>query len=181
MRYQQIILSALAGLVFANGEVAARSNDPNAHDALPLEDLRDIPVPTHTMATSATEQDIPYATTAAIASVSSHVAAVPLSVFPAATNVPINVAGPSAKNAGTRDTLDSINIKRASNIDDTRHFHKRAACDPRPTLPTDTTSPSSTPPLSAPTRMPGPSPQPQTQRPQATTRLSKTCKRPPAP
>jgi hypothetical protein len=129
MRYQQILLSALAGLVFANGEVAVRSNDPNAHDALPLEELRDIPVPTHTMATEATEQDIPYETKSAIASVSSHVAAVPLSVFPAATHIPINAAGPS-----TKDTADSINVRRTVN-DDTPHLHARAACDPRPTLP----------------------------------------------
>jgi hypothetical protein len=135
MRYQQILLSALAGLVVANDGVSVRSNDPDAHDALPVEDLRDIPVPTHTIATEATQQDIPYETTAAIASVSSHVAAVPLSVFPAATHVPINAAGPSTNNAGTRDTLDSLNIKRASTNDDTHHLHKRAACDHRPTLP----------------------------------------------
>jgi hypothetical protein len=135
MRYQQLLLSALAVLVFAKGEVAVRLNDPNAHDALPLDELRDIPVPTHTMATSAMEQDIPYATTAAIASVSSHVAKVPLSVFPAATDVLINAAGPSTNNADTKRTPDSINIKRTSNDDDTHHLHKRAACDPRPTLP----------------------------------------------
>ena len=92
MRYS-ILLPALASLAFAQDSVAVADNPDPTPDSLPLDDLRDIPVPTYTVATGVLEQDIPYATSSDIAVVSSEVAATPLSVFPAATDVPINSAG----------------------------------------------------------------------------------------
>ena len=92
MRYS-ILLPALASLAFAQDPVAVADNPDPTPDSLPLEDLRDIPVPTYTVATGAIEQDIPYATSSAIAVVAAEIAATPLSVFPAATDVPINSAG----------------------------------------------------------------------------------------
>lgn len=91
MRYQGALLSALASMALASDDATAE-NPLAVPDALPLDDLRDISVPTYSVATG-TSQDIPYATSAAIAEVAAQVAATPLSVFPAATDVPINAAG----------------------------------------------------------------------------------------
>ena len=66
MRYS-ILLPALASLAFAQDPVAVADNPDPTPDSLPLEDLRDIPVPTYTIATGVVEQDIPYVTSSAIA------------------------------------------------------------------------------------------------------------------
>lgn len=97
MRYS-ILLPALASLAFAQDPVAVADNPDPTPDSLPLEDLRDIPVPTYTVATGVAEQDIPYATSSAIAVITAEIAATPLSVFPAATDVPINSAGEAGSN-----------------------------------------------------------------------------------
>ena len=97
MRYS-LLFPALASLAFAQDPVAVADNPDPTPDALPLEDLRDIPVPTYTVATGVLEQNIPYATESAVAVVASEVAATPLSVFPAATDVPINSAGEAGAN-----------------------------------------------------------------------------------
>lgn len=81
MRYS-LLFPALASLAFAQDPVAVADNPDPTPDALPLEDLRDIPVPTYTVATGVLEQNIPYATESAVAVVASEVAATPLSVFP---------------------------------------------------------------------------------------------------
>lgn len=108
MRYHGALLSALASIAFASDEATA-DNPLAVPDALPLDDLRDIPVPTYSVATG-TSQDIPYATSAAIAEVAAEIAATPLSVFPAATDVPINAAArQTAKNpAETEATPTSL-------------------------------------------------------------------------
>lgn len=97
MRYS-ILLPALASLAFAQDPVAVADNPDPTPDSLPLEDLRDIPVPTYTVATGVLEQDIPYATESAVAVIAAEIAATPLSVFPAATDVPINSAGEAGAN-----------------------------------------------------------------------------------
>lgn len=97
MRYS-LLFPALASLAFAQDPVAVADNPDPTPDSLPLEDLRDIPVPTYTVATGVLEQNIPYATESAVAVVASEVAATPLSVFPAATDVPINSAGEAGAN-----------------------------------------------------------------------------------
>ena len=115
MRYQHVLLPALASLAFAQDDTLSVSDNPApTPDALPLEDLRDIPVPTFTIATGVTAQDIPYATASAISDVSSQVAATPLSVFPAATDVPINNLGntdSSADTDGNSNVISNTNTK----------------------------------------------------------------------
>jgi len=133
MRYQHLLLSSLAGLV-----VARYLADPDdlkipVPDALPVEELRDIPVPVHEIPSEGvTYQDIPYATKAAVASVTSHMAVSPLSVFPAATDTPLNAAGTSNNDADTNGDPDKKLKRTPSGI--ARQPHRRAACDPRPTL-----------------------------------------------
>ena len=67
MRYRHVLQPALAGLAFAQDQAADADTPRATPDALPIDDLRDIPVPTYTVATGVKEQDIPYATAAAIA------------------------------------------------------------------------------------------------------------------
>lgn len=139
MRYQHVLLPALASLAFAQDDTLSVSDNPApTPDALPLEDLRDIPVPTFTIATGVTAQDIPYATASAISDVSSQVAATPLSVFPAATDVPINNLGntdSSADTDGNSNVISNTNPKlKRTPSGVARQPRKRAACDPEPTL-----------------------------------------------
>ena len=58
MRYL-ILLPALASLAFAQDPVAVADNPDPTPDALPVEDLRDIQVPTFTEATGVTAREIP--------------------------------------------------------------------------------------------------------------------------
>jgi hypothetical protein len=140
MRYQNILLPALASMVFAD-DVAVADNPAATPDALPLDDLRDIPVPTYTIATGVTKQDIPYATSAAIVVVASEVAATPLSVFPAATDVPINSAGTTDSTDSQSDGNDNViastgsKLKRAMTGITRQLRYKRGNCNPEPTLP----------------------------------------------
>jgi hypothetical protein len=138
MRYS-VLLPALASFAFAQDSVAVADNPDPTPDALPIEDLRDIPVPTYTIATGVTAQEIPYATSSAIAVVVSEVAATPLSVFPAATDVPINSAG----EAGSADDEDaSANVivntgsklKRALTGIARQARYKRGDCSKQPTI-----------------------------------------------
>jgi hypothetical protein len=140
MRYQNILLPALASLVFAD-DVAVAANPAATPDALPLDDLRDIPVPTYTIATGVTKQDIPYATSAAIADVAAEVAATPLSVFPAATDVPINAAGKGDTTGSESDANSNVitstgsKLKRAMSGVTRQLRYKRGNCNSEPTLP----------------------------------------------
>jgi hypothetical protein len=142
MRYQGALLSVLASIALASDD--ATSDSPLAvPDALPLDDLRDIPVPTYSVATG-TSQEIPYATSAAIAEVAAQVAATPLSVFPAATDVPINAAGTTDSEEGHGDggnpnvivKSESVSKREVSHV--ARHLRKRGACNLR--SPTSTMS-----------------------------------------
>jgi hypothetical protein len=140
MRYQHVLLPALASLAFASDDTISVSDNPApTPDALPLEDLRDIPVPTFTIATGVTAQDIPYATASAISEVSSQVAATPLSVFPAATDVPINDLGTTDSNTevdGNPNVISTSNTKLKRDPSGVaRQPRKRAACDQEPTIP----------------------------------------------
>jgi hypothetical protein len=137
MRYQRVLLPALAGLAFASDDTLSVSDNPApTPDALPFEDLRDIPVPTYTVATGVTIQDIPYATASAIADVSSQVAATPLSVFPAATDVPINDAGTTDSNTdGNANVISNSNTKLKRDPSGVaRQPRKRAACSVEPSI-----------------------------------------------
>jgi hypothetical protein len=137
MRFQHILLPALASLVFAD-ETSVADSPAATPDALPIEDLRDIPVPTYTVVEGVKNQDIPYATAAAIAAVSSEVAATPLSVFPAATDVPINSAGTTNSDVdGNANVIVNTGskLKRTLNGVARQPRRKRNACDPQPTIP----------------------------------------------
>lgn len=138
MRYSKVFLPALASLVFADDSSVAE-NPAATPDALPFEDLRDIPVPTFTVATGVSSQDIPYATAAAIAEVSSQVEATPLSVFPAATDVPINEAGTVEHDEETDGNSNVIvnsgsKLKRTPSGVARQPRQKREACKPEPTI-----------------------------------------------
>ena len=138
MRYQGALLSALASIALASDDATAE-NPLAVPDALPLDDLREIPVPTYSIATG-TSQDVPYATSAAIAEVAAQVAATPLSVFPAATDVPINAAGTTDSNESYGDggnpnvigKSESISKREVSGV--ARQPRKRGACSPQPTI-----------------------------------------------
>jgi hypothetical protein len=138
MRYQGALLSALASIALASDDATA-DNPLAVPDALPFDDLREIPVPTYSVATG-TSQDIPYATSAAIAEVAAQIAATPLSVFPAATDVPINAAGTTD---GEEDNGDGGNpnvIVKSDSVSKREVSHtahqpsKRGACSPQPTI-----------------------------------------------
>jgi hypothetical protein len=131
MRCQRLLLPALASVVVAKFIPLPLDLNPTP-DALPVEELRDIPVPTHTMETEATSQDIPYATKSAVASMTSHMAVSPLSVVPAATHIPLNAAGTSKNDADINDPFND-KLKRDPS-EDAHQPYKRAACDPQPTL-----------------------------------------------
>jgi hypothetical protein len=136
MRYS-VLLPALASLAFAQDSTAVADNPDPTPDALPLEDLRDIPVPTYTVATGVSAQVIPYATSSAIAVVVSEVAATPLSVFPAATDVPINSAGEDGS-ASDEDASANVivntgsKLKRALTGIARQPRFKRGDCSPDP-------------------------------------------------
>jgi hypothetical protein len=138
MRYS-VLLPALASLAFAQDPVAVADNPDPTPDALPIEDLRDIQVPTFTEATGVTAQEIPYATASAIAVITSEVAATPLSVFPAATDVPINAAGEDGIDSDEDGNTNVIvntgsKLKRALTGVARQPRRKRAACDPQPII-----------------------------------------------
>jgi len=134
MRYS-ILLPALASLAFAQDPVAVADNPDPTPDSLPLEDLRDIPVPTYTVATGVLEQDIPYATESAVAVIAAEIAATPLSVFPAATDVPINSAGEAGANDDEAADANVIvntgsKLKRALTGIARQPLRKRGNCQP---------------------------------------------------
>jgi hypothetical protein len=138
MRYS-VLLPALASLAFAQDPVAVADNPDPTPDALPIEDLRDIQVPTFTEATGVTAQEIPYATASAIAVITSEVAATPLSIFPAATDVPINAAGEDGIDSDEDGNTNVIvntgsKLKRALTGVARQPRRKRAACDPQPII-----------------------------------------------
>jgi hypothetical protein len=136
MRYHHIMLPALASLAFAD-DTAVADNPAATPDALPIEDLRDIPVPTYTVATGVTAQNIPYATSSAMAVVSSEVAATPLSVFPAATNVPMNQAGTTDNGSAASSNVivnTGSKLKRALSGMARQPRFKRGDCSAQPTL-----------------------------------------------
>lgn len=138
MRYQHVLLPALASLVFASDDASIAKNPAPTPDALPFEDLLDIPVPTFSMATGV-NQDIPYDTSAAIAEVSSQVAATPLSVFPAATDVPINEAGTAGTDAAVEGNSNVIvnsgyKLKRSPSGVARQPRVKRGNRSPQPTI-----------------------------------------------
>jgi hypothetical protein len=138
MRYQAALLSALASIALASDDATA-DNPLAVPDALPLDDLRDIPVPTYSVATG-TSQDIPYATSAAIADVTAQIAASPLSVFPAATDVPINAAGTTDSEEDNEDggnpnvIVKSDSVLKRELSDAAHQPSKRGACSPQPTI-----------------------------------------------
>lgn len=137
MRYQSVLLPALAGLAFAQ-DVSVADNPAPTPDALPIEDLRDVPVPTYTVATGVTAQDIPYATASAVSVIASEVAATPLSVFPAATDVPINQAGTTDSEVdGDANVIVNTGskLKRALTGIARQPRQKREACKIQPSLP----------------------------------------------
>ena len=139
MRYQLVLLPALASLAFAQDDTLSVSDNPApTPDALPIDDLRDIPVPTFTVVTGVTAQDIPYATASAIADVTAAVAETPLSVFPAATDVPINAAGneENVEDDASDHVISNSNTKLKRNpLGVARQPRKRAACGNEPTIP----------------------------------------------
>lgn len=122
------LLPLLAGLAIAqpvSNTIPANVNP--TPDALPLDFLANVEIPTYTTIDGLSSQDIPYATETAIAAVVAAQSETPLSVFPAATGVAINEAGDSA-DAGTASPTAAAS-KRASGS-----IHKRAACAAQATL-----------------------------------------------
>jgi hypothetical protein len=122
MRYQSLILPALAGIAVAQD--------------FPVDELASVPVPTYEVVDGVMTQDIPYATASAVATVTSQVAATPLTVFPAATNVPINSAG-EGDDISSLNSTDSVitsgkNKRQARGV--ARQRHRRAACAPQATI-----------------------------------------------
>lgn len=99
MRYQDLLLSALAGVVVAENNATPRDLDHPASDALPVVELRDVPVLTHKVAMGVVPQDISHQIMAA------------------------HAAGHSGSKL--KRTPSSV----------AHQPHKRAACDPLPTLP----------------------------------------------
>jgi hypothetical protein len=88
-------------------------------DALPLEDLRDLPPPTFTSHAGLDSEIIAYATATAIQAAVADQTENPLSVYPAVTAVPINGAG--------EDDDDLVKPSK-------RGLEVRSACDPQATI-----------------------------------------------
>jgi len=99
MRYQHLLLSALASLVVAENDGTPRNLDHPASDALPVVELRDVPVLPHIFTIKAVPQDIS----------------------------PQIMAANTYGHSGSK-------LKRTPSVA-AHQPHKRAACDPLPTLP----------------------------------------------
>lgn len=117
MLRRALLVPALVGFVHSQPVANSDSYAPVATaDALPIDDLRDVEVPTYTETPGLASAIVFYATETAIAAVQADVTQDPLSQFPAATDVPINAAGEDS----------SSNNKRGLAV--------RDACDAQPTI-----------------------------------------------
>lgn len=74
-------------------------------DALDLEGIRDVPEPTYAVVDGLMDFDVPYESEIAMATASAEVIESPLTLFPAATTVPINANG---ENAGATATNAAV-------------------------------------------------------------------------
>ncbi|KAF4545981.1 Carbohydrate-binding protein [Lasiodiplodia theobromae] len=122
------LLPLLAGLAVAK-PIAATTEAPSSAtpDALPIDFLANVEIPTYSTIEGVSSQDIPYATPTAIAAVKADQSETPLSVFPAATSVAINAAGEDGDAAAPTSTATA----------EKRHFvdiQRRAACDSQATI-----------------------------------------------
>jgi len=106
MLRRALLLPALAGLVSCQTTTSYDINP--TPDALPLDDLVDVAVPTYTETPGLDSDIVYYASATAISAAAADATESPLSVFPAATEVPINSAGDDS------DSSDSANKKRAA-------------------------------------------------------------------
>ncbi|KAL1620449.1 hypothetical protein SLS56_009680 [Neofusicoccum ribis] len=121
------LLPLLAGLAAA-APVATTDIPTNpTPDALPLDFLASVEIPTYSTLEGVSSQDVPYATPTAIAAVAAAQSETPLSVFPAATTVAMNAAGDGADSAAASPTATAA--KR-----DAGYFQRRAACDAQATI-----------------------------------------------
>lgn len=74
-------------------------------DALDLEGIRDVPEPTYAVVDGLMDFDVPYESEIAMATASAEVIESPLTLFPAATTVPMNAGG---ENAGATATNAAV-------------------------------------------------------------------------
>ncbi|KAG9858240.1 hypothetical protein KCU98_g1048, partial [Aureobasidium melanogenum] len=118
----------LLGLGFAQDLITADSTTYNVvptPDAIPVDFLRDVEVPTYTITPGLDSDIIYYASETAIQAAAAQQTESPLSVFPAATVVPINAAGESDQETASATTTDAP-AKRGINA--------RTACAPQATI-----------------------------------------------
>nr|POF15324.1 hypothetical protein CFP56_42213 [Quercus suber] len=96
-------------------------------DALPLDDLRNVEVPTYTSIAGLTAEIISYATATAVAAASEEQSETPFTVFPAVTAVPINAAGEESDNDDSDGPTPTETAVK-------RDIDRRSACDPQATI-----------------------------------------------
>ncbi|KAL1633160.1 hypothetical protein SLS56_003022 [Neofusicoccum ribis] len=131
--HSSVFFPLIAGLAAAAPVTTASTDTPaNVNptpDALPLDFLADVEVPTYTTLDGLLSQVIPYATPTAIAAVAAAQSETPLSVFPAVTTVAMNAAGDGAANDGNTATPTGTAVRR-----DLGDLQKRGACDAQATI-----------------------------------------------
>ncbi|KAH0378942.1 hypothetical protein KCU92_g8453, partial [Aureobasidium melanogenum] len=118
----------LLGLAFAQDAIAANSTTYDVvptPDAVPVDFLRDVEVPTYTINPGLDSDIIYYASETAIQAAAAQQTESPLSVFPAATAIPINAAGESDQESASTTTTDAPS-KRGINA--------RSACASQATI-----------------------------------------------
>ncbi|EOD50534.1 putative carbohydrate-binding -like protein [Neofusicoccum parvum UCRNP2] len=131
--HSSVFFPLIAGLAAA-APVTTVSTDTPANvnptpDALPLDFLADVEVPTYSTLDGLLSQVIPYATPTAIAAVAAAQSETPLSVFPAVTTIAMNAAGDGAANDGNTATPTGTAVRR-----DLGELQKRGACDAQATI-----------------------------------------------
>ncbi|GME26961.1 carbohydrate-binding-like protein [Neofusicoccum parvum] len=131
--HSSVFFPLFAGLAAAAPVTTASTDTPTnvnpTPDALPLDFLADVEIPTYSTLDGLLSQVIPYATPTAIAAVAAAQSETPLSVFPAVTTVAMNAAGDGAANDGNTATPTGTAVRR--DLDD---LQKRGACDAQATI-----------------------------------------------
>ncbi|KAL0256097.1 hypothetical protein SLS55_008489 [Diplodia seriata] len=121
------LLPLLAGLAAAKPIATTEAASNPTPDALPVDFLANVAIPTYSTLEGVSSQDVPYATPTALAAVSADQAETPFSVFPAATSVAINAAGEGEDSGAAAPTATAA---RRHLVD----VQRRAACDTQATI-----------------------------------------------
>ncbi|OJD40574.1 carbohydrate-binding-like protein [Diplodia corticola] len=127
--HSAVLLPLLAGLAAAKPIAATTEAASNpTPDALPVDFLANVAIPTYSTIDGVSSQDVPYATPTALAAASADQAETPFSVFPAATSVAINAAGEDGDAASASPTATAAKRRHLADI------QRRSACDTQATI-----------------------------------------------